>query len=235
MKIIADLFLPFIPLISLGIILQSCSSKENNCLPDPGNVVETFADIDSNVYHGVKIGNQIWMKENLKTTRYRNGDPIPNISDNKSWSVAKNGAYCYYANDLNNASIYGGLYNFYAVADPRNLAPAGWHIPSSQEFSNLITYLGGFDNAVSKIKECGYDHWQFSDFSGTNESGFKALPGGLRFDGRFFDLRIHGNWWTANDVDTTWAINFNLYYLQPTHFGTLSTKDQGLSVRCVKD
>ena len=226
----------YCPIILIAVMLfQNCGDKESNCIINPGNIVETFMDIDSNIYHGVKIGNQIWMMENLRTTRYRNGDTIPNVINNIQWVQEKNGGYCHYGNNIQNSITYGNLYNWFAVNDPRNLAPIGWHIPTNSEFFILTKYLGGFDVAVGKLKECGLDHWQSPNTGGTNETSFTALPGGLRFDGIFFDIGIHGYWWTSTEIDTSWSQDFNLYYIKTAPFGTLSTKDQGLSIRCVKD
>ena len=104
----------------------------------------TVTDIDGNVYHTVTIGTQTWMVENLKTTKYRNGNPINNITDNANWAAFSMGAYCWYNNDAATyKETYGALYNWYAVADGRNIAPLGWHIPSDSEFLTLRIFVGG--------------------------------------------------------------------------------------------
>jgi uncharacterized protein (TIGR02145 family) len=226
----------FILTIAL-IIFQSCCDPETDCKSDTANIVETFTDIDSNLYHGIKIGNQIWMLENLRTTRYRNGDPITQLTDQLQWLYQKNGACCNYDNNPANSNVYGKLYNWYAVNDNRQLAPDGWHVPVDSEFYILINFLGGNELASDKLKECGKDHWYGSNTSATNESGFTALPGGVRFDGRFLELGRIANWWTSSDIDTTWARQFSLSYYSNIigTGGTISTKDQGLSIRCIKD
>ena len=113
----------------------------------------TVTDIDGNVYRTVKIGTQVWMAEKLKTTRYRNGDPIPNVTDNPQWISLKTGALCWYKNDEANKATYGSLYNWFAVADSRNIAPVGWHVPSDEEWTTLTTCLGGEFFAGGKLIE----------------------------------------------------------------------------------
>ncbi|HPG38813.1 MAG TPA: chitobiase/beta-hexosaminidase C-terminal domain-containing protein [bacterium] len=140
----------------------------------------TVIDIDGNTYQTVKIGDQWWMAENLRVTHYRNGDPIPNITDNTEWKYFSTGAYCYYDNNNINAAVYGALYNWHVVNDNRNLAPAGWHVPSDAEWQALINYLGGDAVAGGKMKEVGTTHWLSPNKGATNESGFTARPGGWR-------------------------------------------------------
>jgi uncharacterized protein (TIGR02145 family) len=115
----------------------------------------TVTDIDGNVYQTVTLGGQVWMAENLKVTRYRNGDPIPCVNDASAWSGLSTGAYCHYNNDFNNAAIYGRLYNWYAVSDSRNIAPGGWHVPTDTEWQTLVDLLGGSSVAGGKMKTTG--------------------------------------------------------------------------------
>ena len=119
----------------------------------------TVTDIDGNAYHTVAIGKQVWLVENLKVTRYRNGDQIPNVSDNKQWCNLTTGAYCNYNNDANNVTTYGRLYNWYAVHDIRNIAPKGWHVATDVEWKILTDYLGGETIAGGKLKETGTTLW----------------------------------------------------------------------------
>jgi uncharacterized protein (TIGR02145 family) len=135
-------------------------------------------DIDGNEYHTVIIGGQEWMVENLRVTPYRNGDPIPNVSDTTSWRALTTGAYCSYDNDPSCSAMYGNLYNWYAVNDFRQIAPEGWHVPTYEEWIVLETHLGGDTIAGGKLKESGTEHWRAPNVGGTNESGFSALPGG---------------------------------------------------------
>ena len=200
---------------------------------DPG----TVTDIDGNVYKTIKIGKQVWMVENLKVTRYRNGDTIPNITDAKEWGNQKTGAYCNYDNNDTNAAVYGRLYNWFAVKDRRNIAPKGWHVPSFEELRLLIDYLGGEDVAAGKMKEAGLEHWLIPNSGATNESGFTALPGGYRFNhnGEFYTMGSNGYWWTT-------TLSYEMYAWSPRLFLRFAnvTRDHtymtyGFSVRCVKN
>jgi len=141
---------------------------------DNNNNTET--DYDGNVYHTVTIGTQIWMVENLKTTHYRNGDPIPNVPDNTQWSNLTTSAYCNYNNDANNAKTYGLLYNWYAAINSLNICPVGWHVPSANEWKKLETYMGGVGVAGGKMKEAGTTHWISPNTKAGNSSGFSGLP-----------------------------------------------------------
>jgi len=200
---------------------------------------ETVTDIDGNVYHTVKIGTQVWLTENLKTTRYRNGKPVPNITDEAEWGNLTTGAYCDHSNTLENSGTYGKLYNFYAVSNPGNLCPQGWHVPTDAEWTLLATYLGGENVAGGKMKEAGLIHWQGPNTGATNESSFTALPGGLRNkNGSFYNsIGSYGGWWSSSEYtyDNKVAI---LRYMGNYDAGIYSKKDAkafGLSVRCMKD
>lgn len=142
---------------------------------------EKVIDIDGNIYQAVKIGKQLWLAENLKVIHYRNGDPIQHIIDDIQWHNGGFGAYCNYGNDQTNATIYGCLYNWYAVNDKRNICPSGWHIPTEAEWTVLVNYLGGDSIAGGKMKEAGTIHWESPNTGAINISGFSALPGGGRF------------------------------------------------------
>jgi uncharacterized protein (TIGR02145 family) len=212
----------------------ACSDDEtpanNNTNPN------TVTDVDGNVYHTIKIGTQTWTVENLKVTRYRNGDLMPNITGNLLWEMQTTGAYSSYDNNTKNLATYGGLYNWYAVKDNRGLAPTGWHIPTEAEWTTLRTYLGTFSNPGGKMKETDTLHWLTPNTGATNESGFNGLPGGLRFDvGGYEGIREQANFWTATEQNTNLAYYSNLMYnttnLTITSFG----KTCGFSVRCVKN
>jgi uncharacterized protein (TIGR02145 family) len=133
-------------------------------------------DIDGNYYTTVKIGTQVWIAENLRTTKYSNGTPIPYIEDNKTWSgltlgVVKTGAYCWYNNDsAKYKNIYGALYNWYAIIDSNGLCPDDWHVPTDGEWAILENYLGGNSVAGGKMKETGLEHWISPNKDATNES-----------------------------------------------------------------
>ncbi len=143
----------------------------------------------------VSICCQSWMTTNLDVDHYRNGDPIPHVTDPTEWKNLTTGAYCYYANDsAKYAAVYGKLYNWYVVNDPRGLAPEGWHVPTDFEWTTLTDCLGGVSVAGGPMKETGTSHWILPNEGATNESGFTGLPGGVRSsqDGSFFDLGDNG-------------------------------------------
>ncbi|MFZ5981574.1 MAG: fibrobacter succinogenes major paralogous domain-containing protein [Candidatus Zixiibacteriota bacterium] len=206
------------------------SYRPLNCL------VGTVTDIDGNVYQTVKIGDQWWMAENLKVTRYRNGDPIPKMTDNGSWSSLNTGAYCEYNNNIFIVGTYGRLYNWYAVNDYRKLAPEGWHVPTDGEWQILIDYLGGNDISGEKLKEIGTAHWLSPNTGANNESGFTALPGGYRVtNGNYIAMSYYAYFWstTANDAINAW---FRCLYYNNTMVGSNYTfKGSGCSIRCVRN
>lgn len=196
----------------------------------------TVTDKDGNVYKTVTIGTQIWMAENLRTTKFRNGDPIPNISANTSWTALTTGAYCWYNNDAANKAGYGALYNWYAVNDSRNISPIGWHIPSDEEWKALTIFLQGKSLAGGKLKETGIVRWADPNSGATNSSGFTALPGGLRAkDGVFKNLSLCGTWWA--NTEYTKSVGWYRYvdYGTSNIYGVSTYKTSGFSVRCVKD
>jgi uncharacterized protein (TIGR02145 family) len=195
-------------------------------------------DVDGNVYNTVTIGTQTWMKENLKTTHYRNGDPIPNVTDNAAWITLTTGAYSNYNNDAANVATYGRLYNWYAVNDARNIAPAGWHVPTDGELNALVNYLGGVSIAGGKLKEAGTTHWASPNTGATNSSGFTALPGGFRLStGGFFGyITQNGYIWSSTEYNAAGAwLGGVSYNSNGVESGTSVFKYSGISVRCIKD
>ena len=204
-------------------------------LPASGLIV---TDIDGNIYHTVTIGTQVWMVENLKTSRYRNGDLIPNITDDTQWSNLTSGAYCQNTNISIN--LYGLLYNWYAVSDIRNISPIGWHIPSDTEWTTLIDYLGGKMIAGGKLKESGTAHWADPNTAATNEFGFTALPGGYRWsNGIYFNYPAGSSClWSSTKGNN--GIGESAYLrLLNWNSGVVEKGDfelkYGLSVRCLRD
>ena len=204
-------------------------------------------DIDGNNFKTVKIGDQWWMAENLKVTHYRNGDSIPNVTDNDQWENLSSGAYCVIYNDESNADTYGYLYNWYAVNDIRNIAPEGWHVPTDEDWKELEMYLGmsrseadntewrGTDEG-GKMKEAGTAHWKSPNISATNQSGFSALPGTFRYyNGNYQLIGYYCCFWSSTESSSgrAWSRNldFNHSGVQRTSYAKLS----GLSVRCVRD
>jgi len=196
----------------------------------------TVTDYDGNTYQTVMIGTQEWMAENLRVTHYRNGDPIPNITDNGQWSAATSGAYCSYDNSSSNASTYGLLYNFYAVADARNLCPTGWHVPTDAEWTTLIDYLGGTSVAGAKMKSPNL--WANGSTGTDNSSGFTALSGGTRYVNSGFEyLGSEFEGWSStiyNSVNA-WGRYLYLYINQIVVNHESCLKQSGMSIRCVKD
>jgi uncharacterized protein (TIGR02145 family) len=199
-------------------------------------------DGDGNNYPVVKIGQQTWMAENVKTTNYNDVTTIPNVTDRSSWSSLTSPAYCWYDNNPDNKIIYGALYNWYTV-NTGKLCPLGWHHPSSAEWTTLITSLGGASVAGSHLKETGTTHWTTPN-NADNSSGFTALPAGVRkdtyipwYDFGLFDLFNTATWFTSsNEASVTFAYWLDLS--NGSEWATLqnsSLKNTGFSVRCLKD
>jgi uncharacterized protein (TIGR02145 family) len=196
----------------------------------------------------VTIGTQIWNSTNLDVTNYRDGTPIPQVTDPTAWANLTTGAWCYYNNDPANGAIYGKLYNWYAVAgiydaaslnDPslrKQLAPQGWHIPSDAEWTTLTTFLGGQNVAGGKMKSIGTSLWQSPNTAATNESGFTGLPAGFRYSiGTFNLIGYFGYWWSSSEFSTTVAWYRLLNYSNGSAYRDDDDKGGGFSVRCIKD
>lgn len=215
----------------LLILTSSCSKKEDVNPLETGSV----SDIEGNVYKTVKIGTQWWMAENLKTTRYRNGNPIPMIANDTVWGSLTTGAYCNMNNDINYSATYGKLYNWFTVKDSRNIAPDGWHVPTMDEWTLLVDYLGGEIIAGGKLKEEGTTHWSDPNLYATNETGFTAVPGGCRYFGTFVDFSYFGEYWISDDVNPVAAMSRRFSFVRGDCVTISCTKKDGLSVRCVKD
>lgn len=192
-------------------------------------------DIDNNVYHAMRIGDQVWMAENLKVTRYRNGESIPTGYSDDDWAQLTIGSYTAQANDDNNVDTYGYLYNWYAVNDIRNIAPNGWRVPTDGDWQVLIDYLGGSSVAGDKLKEAGTEHWGSPSTNATNGSGFTALPGGYRTDysGESVGLGSIGSFWSSADLDgdRTSYIELNSNY--PGAYQLDDVRRNGFSIRCI--
>ncbi|HZK93943.1 MAG TPA: fibrobacter succinogenes major paralogous domain-containing protein [Prolixibacteraceae bacterium] len=242
------------PLIIMGLFLtlaNGCSKSDNTNDPTQSG---TVTDIDGNVYKTVTIGTQVWMAENLKTTKYRNGDLIgtttPATLDLDSQDAPKY-QWAYDGNE-SNVATYGRLYTWFAATDTRNVCPTGWHVPSDAEWTILSTFLGGESVAGGKLKEKGTTHWQSPNTGATNESGFAALPGGMRFPAswsdRFTHIGISGGWWSNTYSYGPSEPNGPSYndrwfrFLENTdsevyrsNGGDGFTGCSGFSVRCIKD
>jgi uncharacterized protein (TIGR02145 family) len=220
---------------SVGIFLLSLSITFKSLAQES---TETVQDIDGNVYQIITIGKQVWMKEDLKTRRYSNGDSIgttiPATLDITNEPTPKY-QWAYDGNE-SNMEIYGRLYTWYAATDNRNICPTGWHVPTDADWSTLTTFLVGEYIAGGKLKETGIIHWKSPNTEATNESGFKALPGGYRYgNGTFYDIGGTGNWWSCTEVSANNAWCYTMYNNLRNvnkHYGK---KTNGLSVRCVRD
>lgn len=205
-----------------------------------GLQAQTVTDIDGNVYPVVTIGTQVWMAENLKTTRYRDGLGIPLVTDSSTWRNSRLPGFCWYANTTLYKDIFGALYNWFAVSSGK-LAPEGWHVPSDAEWKVLTDFLGGEAVAGGKLKsvgtiEVGTSYWYTPNTGASNLSGFSAIAGGAReFDGAFNYRYSFGFWWTASGDNSETACYRQLSYNYPdVQRGFINIQD-GLSVRCVKD
>jgi uncharacterized protein (TIGR02145 family) len=195
----------------------------------------TVTDIDGNTYNTVQIGNQVWMSENLKTTRYRNGGLIPNVTDGTAWSNSTTGAWSYYNNDVSNNAIYGKLYNWYTTLGD-TLCPTGWGVPTDAEWTTLTNYLGGESVAGGKMKSVGTAYWISPNTGATNESVFSALPGGYRYnDGSFYDIRASAFFWSATEFGSSFAWNRSLSLSNGIVYRLNDNKSLGASVRCLRD
>ncbi|SYZ74405.1 exported hypothetical protein [Candidatus Zixiibacteriota bacterium] len=203
----------------------------------PAPLCHMVSDIDGNAYFTVTIGTQVWMAENLQVTHYSNGDAIPYITDAIAWSNLTTGAYSDFDNNINNAATYGRLYNWYAAADSRNIAPSGWHVPNESDWLTLINYLGGFGYAGWKMKEAGTMHWYSPNTGANNESGFSVLPAGCRyFDGvDFLSMGYSAFIWSATDHTADLAWNYYFFWQDPGVSHGVDNKHYGFSIRCVKD
>jgi uncharacterized protein (TIGR02145 family) len=198
----------------------------------------TVTDIDGNVYKTITIDTKTWMAQNLRTTRFRNGDSIPQVKDNTEWSNLTTGAYCNYNNTVNSdiIAVYGRLYNGYVISDSRNIAPAGWHVARDDEWTALTDHAGGEDVAGGKLKETGTTHWLDPNYGSTNESGFTALPAGYRtFYGESEDAGFSGSWWSSTVFNTSDVWMQGMFYSSGITYRDHYAKVNGFSVRCVKD
>jgi uncharacterized protein (TIGR02145 family) len=217
--------------IILGtLLLLSSGCKKEESPPGP------VSDIDGISYKTVKIGEQIWMAENLKTTRYNDGTEIPIIADATAWSGLKKGGYCWYKNDeLSHKDTYGAIYNGYAV-NSGMLCPTGWHVPEREDWLKLREFTGDSIKGGGKLKEAGTLHWLTPNKGADNSSGFTALASGMRyFEGSFASLLSFTGFWssTVTGIKDIWYMS--LYYGDATFTISHITKNHGFSVRCIKD
>ncbi len=213
-------------------------TEANECLPVDCD--DTDDQLTDNCIPSVTICDQVWMLKNLDVTKYRNGDDIPQVQDPTFWASLTTGAWCYYQNNSENGTTYGKLYNWYAVNDPRGLAPVGWHVPTNDEWLIMADCLGGVSVAGGKLKEAGLTHWNSPNTDATNETGFTALPSGHRWsDGGFYEIGYTGHWWSAsisqdestpNHSQVRYVRNNDAYFYWSEY-----PRINGYGIRCVKD
>jgi uncharacterized protein (TIGR02145 family) len=199
----------------------------------------TVKDPDGNNYNTVTIIGQVWMKENLKTSKYKDGGTITLVSNDNLWTTLATPGYCWFNNNDAYKDIYGALYNWYAV-NTGKLCPTGWHVPSDTEWTTLITNVGSLSAAGGRLKETGTTHWS-GNIGATNDYGFTALPGGLRREyivagfSTFFNFGIMGIWWTMTTKDDTYSYCYIIQNMSAAISQSYGDKKQGFSVRCLRD
>jgi uncharacterized protein (TIGR02145 family) len=200
-----------------------------------GNSPSMCIDYDGNAYPTFTIGTQTWMGENLRVTHYRNGEAIPNVTNNAAWAALATGAYCWYDNYQPTNIKYGGLYNWYSVNDARGLCPQEWHVPTHAEWTTLTTYLGGTLVAGGKMKSVSA-LWTSPNPDATNNSGFSGLPGGYRGnDGSFINIGNNGYWWSSTEYSSLNAWLRGLNYYNGSVYESYMNMKAGVSVRCLRD
>ena len=239
-----------ISVLILIVILVINGCKKDNNSPNPYNgkstavfnssvTYGTLTDQDGNIYKTVTIGTQTWMAENLRTTKYRDGSAISNVTNDIAWQILTTGAYCNYNNteSVDTIATNGRLYNWYAATDSRNIAPTGWHVPTDAEWTTLITYLGGDSVAGGKMKEIGTTHWASPNTGATNESGFSAVPVGSRigYSGEFSSLVYGDDYWSSTQSEASSAWNCSLFSDYTYCRLWAYDKTFGSAVRLVKD
>jgi uncharacterized protein (TIGR02145 family) len=208
--------------------LNSCTKNDNTTDP--------VTDAEGNSYKTVKIGEQLWMAENLKTSTFSDGSEITNTPDAGSWSELTEPGLCWYNNDsASNKDTYGALYNFYSVISGK-LCPDGWHIPSKDEWQQLRDALGDTLTAGGMLKEAGTLHWNMPNTGAENSTGFTALPAGIRyFEGSFSSLSSFTSFWSSTEADNSKGWYLSLFFSDAVAAMNKISKKDGFSVRCLKD
>lgn len=228
----AKYFKSFLLLVPFAFVLACSSDYSNN---NNATIEDASRPSDPITLGDVRIGTQVWMARNLNVSRYRNGDPIPQVTDPTQWEDLTTGAWCYYENNTANRTTYGKLYNWYAVNDPRGLSPVGYHIPSDNEWTLLTTSLGGQGVAGGKMKAT--ISWNsFPGISNTNSSRFTGLSGGFRqYYGAFSSIGNYGYWWSSSEYSDGSVWIRGLLYDYGSVGRSYYDKQNGFSVRCLRD
>ena len=247
-KIVCLLFVcsvVFIGCKKKGCTDPSATNYDSSAEKDDGSCIFMYnsgngvTDIDGNLYQTVIIGEQEWMAENLRTTRYANGDTIPLKIDSINW-INFSDAYCLYDNNYEYVNTHGNLYNGFSVIDSRGVCPTGWHVPIDLEFTTLSNYLGGENIAGGKLKSVSYwvnpNSILDNSHNGNNQSGFNGLPGGGRvYNTSFYGFGNIGYWWTSSENFLGNIFNRQLRGESESIYSGTADKQLGLSVRCIKD
>jgi uncharacterized protein (TIGR02145 family) len=238
-----------IALATIFVVLSSDFSvnAQTNNTNSTDSVPSIVKDIDGNVYHTVVIGKQVWLQENLRTKKYRNGKSIAKNITKAQWSTDKSGACAVYDNDSIKENAFGLLYNWYAIANPAGLCPVGWHVPKDSEWNTMVKYLDDYADttelkrvqseiAGGELKEIGYAHWTTPNTGATGTSNFLGYAGGNKStDGKCNDVGAYGYWWTATSSSTAEAYGRLLSYFNGNIDRFKTSKNLGFSVRCVKN
>jgi uncharacterized protein (TIGR02145 family) len=218
--------------------VMGCVDIGSSAPPVPPMPTGSVTDVEGNVYPTIVIGKQEWMVLNLKTTTYNDGTPIPNVADGPTWANLVTDAYAWYDNDaVANEALYGALYNWYAV-DTGKLCPAGWAMPSQDNWGALADALGGDVGAGGPMKEPGTVHWQAPNAGATNLSGFSALPAGMRnVAGSFDQMGQVTLWWTSDEKLI--SLPRTAYFQDASYMNTATISAEspltaGYSVRCFR-
>jgi uncharacterized protein (TIGR02145 family) len=200
--------------------------------------ITPLTDIEGNIYNSVRIGDQVWIRENLKTTKYNDNTNIPVVTNNITWIALSTPACSWYNNSkLYGDQKYGVLYNWFAV-NTGKLCPAGWHVPNDDEWTTLVEYMGGEYYAGGRLKELGTSHWTDPNLGASDIYGFSALPGGFRTGlntGSFRAMGYIGRWWVSTESDSVWARGRTIFFDAVEVVRGMGLKKNGYSVRCVKN
>jgi uncharacterized protein (TIGR02145 family) len=229
-KLTVDISKKIVSVLLASFSLVACTEKEQ--------IEKTVTDVDGYIYNTVVIGDQVWLTENLKTTRLNNGADIQYEPDSIKWVKLTSLAYCWYRNDgVYNKDIYGALYNWYTV-ETGKLCPSGWHVPSKKEWQTLANFLGGNSVAGGKIRVKGLSYWKSPNDGGSNSTGFSAMPAGYRQGdiGNFLYLGEKTFWWSCSEDNDITATFYSTDTFTPLlDYNPYLDKRSGISVRCLRD
>ncbi len=224
---------------------QFCFSKQIEKKSPGDTIPTTVKDVEGHVYHTIKIGNQVWLQENLRTKKYRNGKSISKNITKAQWTADKTGACSVYDNDSIKENAFGLLYNWYAVANPAGLCPTGWHVAKDSEWNQMVKYLDDYADtteqkrvqsevAGGQLKEIGITHWASPNTGATGTANFLGFAGGNKSgDGKCNDVGAYGYWWTATSSSAAEAYGRLLSYFNGNIDRFKTSKNLGFSVRCI--